>query len=106
MLPCAQYLKVETGAYRKIRPVALTSHLIKIFEKCARNKIVAYMEDHHLLKYSQYGFRKGRNSWLIIIGSCTTWPREGIWMSCSLILPKHLTKLTTVSYYTRSRPLA
>ena len=28
-------------------------------------------------------------------GSCTTWPREGTWMSRSLILPKHLTKLTT-----------
>ena len=42
-------------------PVALTSHLIKIFEKYARNKIVAYMEDHHLLKDSQHGFRRGRS---------------------------------------------
>ncbi|KAG0710230.1 RNA-directed DNA polymerase from mobile element jockey [Chionoecetes opilio] len=47
-----------------------------------------------------------QNSWLIMTGYCTTWPREGTWMSCSLIWPKLLTKLTTASYYTRSRPLA
>ncbi|KAK3864553.1 hypothetical protein Pcinc_029769 [Petrolisthes cinctipes] len=45
---------------KNYRQVALTSHLIKIFEKCARNKIVAYMENHHLLTDNQHGFREGK----------------------------------------------
>ena len=43
------------------RPVALTSHLIKVFEKVVRNHIVAFMEKHHLFNQSQHGFRGGRS---------------------------------------------
>ena len=52
---------METGASLKIRLVALTSHLIKIFEKCVRNKIVEHMENHHLFSDKQHSFRKGRS---------------------------------------------
>lgn len=43
------------------RPVALTSHLIKVFEKILRNKIMTFMEDNNLFNNSQHGFRKGRS---------------------------------------------
>ena len=43
------------------RPVALTSHIIKVFEKCVRNHITTYMEENNLLNTSQHGFRKGRS---------------------------------------------
>ena len=43
---------------KNYRPVAHTSHLIKVFEKCVGNKI-AHMEDY-ILYIIQHGFRKGR----------------------------------------------
>ena len=43
------------------RPISLTSHLIKIFERVLRKKIVAYLEDHHIICRNQHGFRKGRS---------------------------------------------
>ena len=45
----------------KYRPVALTSHLIKVFERVLRDKMVAFMEEHNLISNNQHGFRKGRN---------------------------------------------
>ena len=44
---------------KNYRPVALTSHIIKIFEKCVRNIIQGYMEDHQLFNSHQHSFRKG-----------------------------------------------
>lgn len=46
---------------KNYRPVALTSHLIKIFEKILREHIIAYLEKHQLISNSQHGFRKGRS---------------------------------------------
>lgn len=43
------------------RPIALTSHLIKVFEKILRNKIVSFMDQNHLFNNSQHGFRSGRS---------------------------------------------
>ena len=43
------------------RPVALTSHLIKIFEKIVRNHITAFFEENDLFNSSQHGFRAGRS---------------------------------------------
>ena len=43
------------------RPVALTSHLIKIFEKIVKRHIVAYMNDNSLFNPSQHGIRNGRS---------------------------------------------
>ena len=36
-------------------PVALTSHLIKIFEKVVRKKLVDFMQENNLFNYSQHG---------------------------------------------------
>ena len=49
------------GTPKNYRPVALTSHLIKIFEKILRKKMVEYMETYQLFNPSQHGFRFGRS---------------------------------------------
>jgi len=43
------------------RPVSLTSHLIKIYERVVRKQMVTFLEDGNLLSTSQHGFRKGRS---------------------------------------------
>ena len=43
------------------RPVALTSHLIKIYEKVLRNKISTFLDTNNLLNKNQHGFRSGRS---------------------------------------------
>ena len=49
------------GTPKNYRPVALTSHLIKIFEKVLRKKVVKYMEKYNLFNTSQHGFKCGRS---------------------------------------------
>ena len=49
------------GMPKNYRPVALTSHIIKVFEKVMRKTIVEYMEEHSLFNQSQHGFRFGRS---------------------------------------------
>ena len=43
------------------RPVALTSHLIKTFEKVVRKNIVQYMDKYDLFNESNHGFREARS---------------------------------------------
>ena len=43
------------------RPVVLTSHLIKIYERVVRKQVVAFLEDNELLSSTQHGFRQGRS---------------------------------------------
>ena len=52
---------VSRSAAKSYRPVALTSQLIKTFEKVVRRHIVAFMEKHSLFNISQHGFRMGRS---------------------------------------------
>ena len=46
---------------KNYRPVALTSHLIKVFEKLLRNHLIQYIESHGLMNPNQHGFRAGRS---------------------------------------------
>ena len=46
---------------KNYRPVALTSHLIKVFEKVVRKNLVDFMESNNLFNHSQHGFRGGRS---------------------------------------------
>ena len=46
---------------KNYRPVALTSHLIKLFEKLLRNKIVTFLEQNNLMNNNQHGFRRFRS---------------------------------------------
>ena len=43
------------------RPIALTSHIIKIFEKILRKNIVNFMDSNNLFNNNQHGFRSGRS---------------------------------------------
>ena len=49
------------GTPKNYRPIALTSHLIKLFEKVMRSGIVKFMEENGLFNPSQHGFRFGRS---------------------------------------------
>ena len=46
---------------KNYRPVALTSHLIKIFERIIREKITMFLENTNKLNKNQHGFRAGRS---------------------------------------------
>ena len=50
--------KSEPSNYR---PVSLTSHIIKVFEKIIKKRIVKYLEDHNKFNDNQHGFRQGRS---------------------------------------------
>ena len=43
------------------RPIALTSHIIKVFEKLLVNHMTSYLEENNKLNQNQYGFRAGRS---------------------------------------------
>ena len=49
------------GTPANYRPVALTSHLIKIFERVLRKYIVAWMDENNLFNPTQHGFHQGRS---------------------------------------------
>ena len=43
------------------RPISLTSHVIKIFERIVRKRIIDYLESNDKITDSQHGFRSGRS---------------------------------------------
>ena len=52
------FKKGDPGNYR---PISLTSHLIKVFERVIRKKLVCHLESNSILSNKQHGFRKGRS---------------------------------------------
>ena len=50
------------GVAKNYRPVALTSHLIKVFERVMRKSLVSYLEKNCLLPEGQHGFRAFRST--------------------------------------------
>ena len=48
----------DTANYR---PISLTSHIIKMFEKVIRRRMVEFIEENELFNQSQHGFRIGRS---------------------------------------------
>ena len=61
----SRIIPIHKGGNRQIaknyRPVALTSHLVKIFEKILRNSLVRFIEENELLNPNQHGFRAGHS---------------------------------------------
>ena len=51
----------DQGDANNYRPVALTSHIAKVFEKVIRKKMVKHLEVNNLFNDSQHGFRAGRS---------------------------------------------
>ena len=43
------------------RPISLTSHIVKTFERVIRKRLVDYLEDNRIISQSQHGFRRGRS---------------------------------------------
>ena len=50
------------GEAKNYRPIALTSHIIKIFEKVIRKRIIEFLQKTGKLNDSQHGFRSGRST--------------------------------------------
>ena len=61
----AHVIPVHKGGHQGVPanywPIALTSHLIKVFEKVVRNKLVEFFDENNLFNSSQHGFRAGRS---------------------------------------------
>ena len=61
----AHIIPVHKGGHQGVpsnyRPIALTSQLVKVFEKVIRTKIVDFLEENKLFNVSQHGFRAGRS---------------------------------------------
>ena len=47
---------------KSYRPVSLTSHIIKVFERVLRTAIVKHLEDNNMLPKNQHGFISGRST--------------------------------------------
>ena len=65
LLKLANIVPIHKGGSKAFaknyRPISLTSHLIKIFERVIRKHIVKYLETNNLLNQGQHGFRTGRS---------------------------------------------
>jgi ribonuclease P/MRP protein subunit RPP40 len=61
LLKTSKISPIHKGGLKSVpknyRPVALTSHLIKVMEKILRNAIVKYLEENNLMNDNQHGFR-------------------------------------------------
>ena len=53
--------KSSKAAAENYRPISLTSHLIKIFERIIRDDLISFLEQNNLLCRNQHGFRKARS---------------------------------------------
>ena len=49
------------GEAKNYRPITLTSHLIKVFERVMVKKLVQYLENNNLFNDRQHGFRRNRS---------------------------------------------
>ena len=47
---------------KSYRPISLTSHVIKIFEKIIRKVVINHLHDNNLLPPNQHGFLQGRST--------------------------------------------
>ena len=55
------YKKGSHALASNYRPVSLTSHIIKLFERVLRKRLVHHLESNSLLCNNQHGFRSGRS---------------------------------------------
>ena len=55
------YKKDSRSLPGNYRPISLTSHIIKIFERVLRKKLVDYLENNGFMCANQHGFRSGHS---------------------------------------------
>ena len=58
---CPLYKKGSHATAANYRPVSLTSHIVKVFERVLRLRLVRYLESNNLLCSQQHGFRSGHS---------------------------------------------
>ena len=58
---CPTVQKGSKAIAANYRPVSLTSHIEKIYERILRKKMVDHLEKNNLLCQNQHGFRKGKS---------------------------------------------
>ena len=56
------YKKDNKSLASNYRPISLTSHLIKVFERVLRDKLIAHLESNNLITQHQHGFRSNRST--------------------------------------------
>ena len=52
----------KSGQFENYRPISALPIISKIIEKIVHNKLVNYLEEHHLLSNQQFGFRRKRST--------------------------------------------
>ena len=62
VLVCPVHKDGSRGSPKNYRPVALTSHLTKVFERVVRKALVTHLEKNGLLPEGQHGFRALRST--------------------------------------------
>ena len=62
VLVCPVHKGGRRATPKNYRPVALTSHIIRIFERVVRKALVAHLEKHCLLPDDQHWFRARRST--------------------------------------------
>ena len=62
VLVCPVHKGGSRATPKNYRPVALTSHIMKVFERVVRKSLVKHLEDHGLLPDGQHGFRSFRST--------------------------------------------
>ena len=55
------FKKGSKGDPANYRPVTLTSHLVKVFERVLASRLMDFMETHNKFNPHQHGFRRGRS---------------------------------------------
>ena len=55
------YKKGSRSTPSNYRPISLTPHEIKIFERILRSKLMEFLEDNNMLSCKQHGFRKNKS---------------------------------------------
>ena len=55
------YKKGSKSSAINYRPISLTSHVMKTFERIIRNKLVSYLEENEIICSNQHGFRSGKS---------------------------------------------
>ena len=62
------YKKGDKSSTKNYRPVTLTSHVIKLFERIVRAHMVDHFEKNGIFSKRQHGFRKGRSCLTQLLG--------------------------------------
>ena len=62
VLICPVHKGGDRSIPKNYRPVALTSHITKVFERVVRHALVRHLEENNLLPSGQHGFRSFRST--------------------------------------------